>query len=499
MQVLNIIFRERAGYQDLYLRPFSMDATPEIIQRLRRDTDEGANLTPSALGGVAGQIIRPVSSARGRSIIANGWDEKRFMFIMRVSVRESRGVQTILEISGYTDHADVHQSVRGVSIPNDLCMYFNSITEISMMYMDVSGGEAGWRTKISNSSHVIAPQTLPNFSRASPSTGMVTQRPTDIFRSDPKDVISTAFSRMAKDESYLDLRHGFPDRQIRLSSRMNDTASRYLHRSFSALATANEGIIYGEGHGLDRDSGQILRDARGAVPEKNLISWKPLAEIAQDSNIMDQGFITYGELVQMSPDYNWDDVKVYFTIPEKTRDFRSTTPWNGRDHTAVAAAQLASGLPSFLAFHQFAGVELEANNMSFGGETVILFSDVQTLFNTPVDERALSSLEHRLKTELFHEMLPWDDCPFDLRIRASLGCDIEISLRIADENPGDFIFPIFCDSLVPPVISNDQQDVVNMGEGLVGIADRFGDARGQVRENLNLNLNDRDTNSGYNF
>ena len=476
MQLIDLVFRERSGYKDMQLRPYYADATPDLIGRLNEDTRGGEDLTPAALAGVAGRIIRPAARHEGNAIIANGWGEKRFMFMMTVLVRKTATAISTLEISGYTDYMGAVSGLRGIKMDENMAMYFNSITELNQSFMDTPT-RYGWQTSISGSNHLIAPQVMPDFSRDRLSAGTLVMRPEDVFHNNPSNVVANAFHQRAKKENFLDLRHGFASKGLRMSNRLNDSSTRYLHRSIKALATANEGEMFGTGDSFDRDVGQILKDARSQVRERTVSSIPLLADMARETNILEQGFITYGELVSMNPDYNWDDVKVFFERPETTRDFSERTDWGGRDNTTIAAIQIARALPTFMAFHHIAYVEFTADNMSALGESVIMIPQCLPMIGKQVTERSLMAFEERMISELFYDMLPYPDCQFELDVRAGLANDIEIRLRLEGEEAGDFSFPVFCDSLVAPVISDDQETITAMSSGLTDIVENLGSNR----------------------
>jgi hypothetical protein len=476
MQLLDLVFRERSGYKDMQLRPYYADATKDLINELDNDTRGGEDLTPAALSRVAGRIIRPAAKHQGSAIIANGWGEKRFMFMMTVLVRKSRTDIRTLEISGYTDHVGAHQGIRGVKLDEDMALYFNSVTELNQSYMDTPT-RRGWQTQIASSNHLIAPQVLPDFSRDRMSAGTLVMRPEDVFHNNPQNVVSTAFNRRASKENYLDMRHGFSGKGLRMSHRLNDSSTRYLHRSIKALATANEGEVFGQGNAFDRDTGSILKDARSQVREKTVSSIPVLADIARETNILEQGFITYGELIAMNQDYVWDDVKVFFERPETVKSIESRSGWSGRDNSTIAAIQIVRALPTFMAFHHISYVEFSANNFSAMGEAVIMIPECLPIIGKQVTDRSLMAFEERMITEVFHDMLPWPDCMFELEVRAGLSNDIEIKLKLEGEDFFEDVFPVFCDSLVAPVVVDDQDTIGAMSSSLTNIVEKLGSGR----------------------
>lgn len=476
MQLIDLVFRERSGYKDMQLRPYYADATDELIGILDRDTRGGEDLTPAALSRVAGRIIRPASKHQGSALIAGGWGEKRFMFMMTVLVRKSRTDIRTLEISGYSDYVGASQGIRGIKLDENMALYFNSVTELNQSYMDTPT-RRGWQTQIASSNHLIAPQVLPDFSRDRMSAGTLVMRPEDVFHNNPKNVVSNAFNRRAEKENYLDMRHGFTGKGLRMSHRLNDSSTRYLHRSIKALATANEGELFGQGNQFDRDTGSILKDARSQVREKTVSSIPVLADIARETNILEQGFITYGELIAMNPDYVWDDVKVFFERPETVRTHHDRSGWSGRDNSTIAAIQVARALPAFMAFHHIAYVEFTADNMSAMGEPVIMIPQCLPIIGKQITDRSLMAFEERMVTELFYDMLPYPDCMFEIEVRAGLSNDIEIKLKLEGEDPFEDVFPVFCDSLVAPVIVDDQDTIGAMSSSLTDIVDKLGSNR----------------------
>jgi hypothetical protein len=70
-------------------------------------------------------------------------------------------------------------------------------------------------------------------------------------------------------------------------------------------------------------------------------------------------------------------------------------------------------------------------------------------------------------------------------------------MHLDNEDPCDFVFPVFCDSLVSPVIANANDDVTAMGETIAKIVDRFGSASGEYSDSIVDTLGSPI--AGYNF
>ncbi|MNY69214.1 hypothetical protein D3C86_2071150 [compost metagenome] len=66
---------------------------------------------------------------------------------------------------------------------------------------------------------------------------------------------------------------------------------------------------------------------------------------------------------------------------------------------------------------------------------------------------------------------------FDISVKAGLSNDIEIWLKLEGEDPFEDVFPVFCDSLVAPVIVDDQDTIGAMSSSLTDIVDKLGSGR----------------------
>lgn len=476
MELNKIQFRERPGYRELHLRPFNSNATREDVEILNEVTHGGERLEPSILSSVSGRIIKPSATTCGAVNIANGWNERRLMFAMEVILRRTRTAATLLEISGHTDYVGaIDRGTRDVALDREMRLYFNSITEIRHNYIDTPRA-SGWTSAVGQCVHVISPHVRPDFSVDRSTQGTMTMRPEDIFHSDPRDVLQKSFERQVQREgNYMDMRHSVGSQGLVLSDRRNDTTTHFLHRSLRALNTAHQQGV--ERGGIEFDNSAVLRDARGQLRERTFVGFAPMADLARDSNIMSQGFVTLGELMDMNPDFDWNGVEVAFLPPELRHDYSgSTSDWRGRDHTTIAASHIARALPTYMNYHQIGLYRSQINNMGFGGEVSFLTDSCRALnIHDEIDRSRLDAFEQRLRTELFEEMLPWEGCMFDLSISAELGRDVFISLSLDGEPMAEFAFPLFADSMVAPVVVTDHNLITSMGSTISGIVDMFGD------------------------
>lgn len=473
MQLQQIIFREMKEYDDQYIRPYNGNASEQDLIRLERDTNGGRDLNASAVAGVAGRIIRPVTDGY-RAPISGGWGEQRLMFYMTVLVRETRHSRTVHEISGFTDYFGVDHGIRGTKLDENMLMYFNNVTRVTQSLTDTPRGNR-WLTQINKSNQIISRQRNPDFSPVNSRQGSLTMRPEDIFS---RNSTNQMFAERAKRAGSMDLRGGFNSGSMKLSNRLNTSSTRYFSRSMSALATANagDGIIDDFQH--DRDTTKIFKDARSQVREDALTSDPVIEELSQDTQIMQDGCITLRELIDLNTDYPWDDVPVYFIERGLRKSLRGDyRPWTGGDNETIAATILANALPMYLINHQVASISFTASNEGTLGEMVALPDEANPIANGPDVREVVPMLMRRLESELLQDMLPWDDCPVDVEVDTAIAGETYIKISLDGGPHEEYVFPTFADSMVSPILTEDSRDMDSMSQTISGIADRIGSGR----------------------
>lgn len=471
MQILELIFREMKGYDDQMIRSYNGNASPGNLQDLERMTDHGRDFSPSALSGIAGRIIRPVAETSLSAAITSGWGETRMMFAMKVLVRESRNSQQIHEISGYTDYVGATASLRGVVIDERMTLHFNSVTRITRMVADTPRGSRHL-TSINRSNQVISKQSNPDFTLARGSQGTLTMRPEDLMS---RNTTNNLFARRAKAEGSLDLRGGYTMGTMKLSNRLNTSSTRFMARSMSALTTADagDGVIDELQH--DRDTTRIFKDARGQVREDAITSDPVFEELSQDTNILHDGFITYGELVEMNRDFDWDSVPVYFTARGERKTLRGDyRPWDGMENEDIAVTMLVNALPMYLINHQLASISFTAKNFDSLGEMVVIADNAVPIMEGPDLREVLPIFMSRLETEILLDILPWEGCPIDIEVNTAIAGETYVRISLDGANFEEYVFPTFCDSVVSPVVTESQDHMDNMAGTISQIAQSIG-------------------------
>ena len=487
MHILEIIFREMKEYDDQMIRSYSGNASPSNLRDLEIATDHGRDFSASALSGLAGRIIRPMADTDRRAAIAGGWGEARLMFAMKVLVRDTATSQQIHEISGYTDYLGAVNSLRGVKLDPNMGMYFNSITRIHRSVTNTPRGNR-WTTNINKSHQVIASQSNPDFTLAKGAQGTLTMRPEDLMS---RCTTTDVFARRAAAEGSVDMRGGYSNGKMKLSSRLNTSSTRFMSRSLSALAGAEAGDGRIDELQHDRDPIRIFRDARGQVREDGITTDPVFEELASDTNVLNDGFITYGELVNMNLDFDWDSVPVYFSEKGMRKSVRGDyRPWNGGDLEDIATTMLVNAMPMYLINHQLAAVSFTASNRDTMGEIVVAADNASPIMEGPNLRDVLPVFIRRLESEILVDMLPWPDCPLDLEVNTAIAGETYVKISLDGGNYEEYVFPTFCDAVVSPIVAETMEHMDNMAGTIRQIGDSLGSERDYDRPDTSRILTD---------
>lgn len=471
MQVLSMLFREMKEYDDQKIRSYSGNASPANLLDLERLTDHGRDFSASALAGIAGRVIRPVADDVHTAAISGGFAQQRMMFTMSCLVRGHSRQQIIHEISGYTDHVGAHNSLKGVVLDENMCLYFNSVTRLSRADTDTSRGRR-MLTQIQRSNQVISRQTNPDFTMARGTQGTLTMRPEDLFT---RNTTNSLFERRARQEGSMDLRGGYTMSTMKFSNRLNTSSTRFMSRAMQALSAADRGDGIIDEYQHERDTTKIFKDARSQVKEDAIAVDPIFEEMTQDTQLLEDGFIRYGELMTMDPNFDWDGIPVYFTGKGERKTIRGDyRPWDGMENVDVAATMLVNSLPMYMINHQLASISFTATNRDTMGEMVVVADNAFPIAEGPDLREVVPIFCQRLETEILLDMLPWPDCELDLKVETSIAGETYVRISLDGENEEEYAFPTFCDSVVSPIVTESSETMDNMASTIFQISDNIG-------------------------
>lgn len=462
MKVKRLILREVGTYEDVALRPYVTDFDNHRIQTLAEATEGGRHLTSNNLAGLSVGMLRPSASSHGVAPIASGWNERRFSFIMEVSVRETANASIDQVITGYTDYVGASALMgRDIKLDPQMRFYFNSTFSIRKI-LGFTGRGKEWVTASFQAEQILTRAKPSDLSRRD-GVGTMTMRPSDVI---VRNSVPSEFRELANGMDMRDTRSEFSRGALKLSSRDNATSSSYLSKTLTALRNATTDDF------LENDEHVRLSEARGMVRDRAVQNDPVLAELAQDSAIMVDGFVTWDEMCRMNPDIDY--VTKVFTEDKRMsiHNRGDSEQWGGSDNETMAATIIANTIPTYANEMAFMDIEFECTNNTIGGRW-----DTRVTRLTPFVEgagiednyqRFIARVEHELMPELlFNEQMM-----LEVSVKYSIIGDCVVNVSYDGEDYVRFTYPSFCDSVSAPVIT-DRVDVIDTMAHDIGEVDRL--------------------------
>jgi len=131
-KIIKLIFVERLGYKDQYVRPFRLNYDHDVANRLtdiieRRVSMGKLDLNPIDIGTTVPDIIEMSKVPLFKAGIENGWNSKRASFYMIIEEPGRGYSKYYYYIQGYTSHYGIG---RDGSIDPNMRLYFNNIVKV---------------------------------------------------------------------------------------------------------------------------------------------------------------------------------------------------------------------------------------------------------------------------------------------------------------------------------------------------------------------------------
>lgn len=455
VRITKLVFVQTGTYNDLLARPYQTDITDQnTILRLQEATEGGTNVTSAALATVAGSVIRPAAHAEGVIPILNGWSTPRLRFFMEIEYDAPMGGVKLTQIlCGYTDYVGVTPS--GNVDPN-MRLFFNSSIKLRHV-MEMSPVGRVVRPNVVEATHLLHDPV------ADPETGFsqhttYTMRPEDLFNRMEHSLLPAGEVRDLRSEL-------IPSQRIKKSRLSNNYSPTYLSQVLQAYqsVTAEDDYTASEKN--------IFRQARGQVREGLLSDDMALRLLSNYSQLNECGSLTYGELLAIDPTL---EGRAIFNLPgpiqqQTMHRTGQTEYWDGPNAETVAATILANALPALMMDHMLAKLAISATNEVIGGGY-----DIRVLgavgFSDKIDlSPYVENLLRRFEIEILRDLTRNNEFSINLLVHADIIGETRIRIELNGQGEVEYVMPSFCNALVAPVLTRNQQTVAELTSDVEGI------------------------------
>jgi hypothetical protein len=470
VELIKLVFTQLAPQLDIPITPHALDLRKHMVDEFAKATNEGTNVSPFRLAKTAAGLFVP-NTARERRIkshVANGWDADRLAFAMVIAVNNRNHSKTYHYIVGTTDE-DMHAGTDSkIVFDKKMKLYFDKVTRVHMNESRHRDRNV-WVPKIQAHDQILNRASLTGYDRDN--IGLrdrpVSLRPTDIFR---RRTGATQFAKhFSGDENVTNMCGAFTS-QLKASTLDNNSTSMYLSRTLSAyMASAADPE---QAHHYDEGQHDTLNHAHDRVEENDLELDPWIEQMKEQYRILDDGYITFGQLQRMNPDYDWDKI-IFGRTGRGGRgiSLANQAGWNGTDNETVAARIIAQSLPNLMIQSMYNEVEhLVLDSTVRSGQNEVEISKVWPFVDGISTQGSWPYFESACSNILLREATCGGRFQVTARIDANLDRLIKIWIRIDHGEEAYFEFPACMSGAVAPTLETDNKAFDSLAKGIVGLA-----------------------------
>lgn len=473
IHVTKFVFIKSGMFHDQYAHPYQVNSDNiGIALDLAEATNYGETVNRGTVSGIAGQIIQPTREA-GRDIrIAEGWNERRYMFMMEFE-ENTRTQGTIRKIvTGYTDHAE--QSILSDDIDPNTRMYFNNI-----IVMTPHG--SGWR--ILENSQLLC-NDLITFGGSSRRDSSVTLRPVDVFNKLSTNLRDKGEGRITDYRQRL-------NRGPRKTRRDHADHNNYFANLTSYWLGARNDVEEGVDPNT-RSQAEIAQTAKRKAVECRTDDDLFLNRLQDEAGYGDcDDFITYGRLLQIAPSaqhamYNAPVDENYLS---KTHFSDYTEHFRGSNEENVVITTLQNAVPAAMLQNMIVGMHVIITNDNHMGETNIkqvMPSESWLDANSQVFHERENALFRHIRDNLMRDLTRNGEIILSIDIECHLLTQTVIKLSYDGYPPITFAVPTFADALFSPMVASNDEELANIATDTVSMASIISD-RALVESGLSPN------------
>lgn len=457
-RVRQLVMIETGVYDTQYRRPYETVVTPAIEQLVHDRIDPKQSVQASSLAGIANRFIVPSATFEKEVSIANGWGARRLRFMMLLDHVGAAGVEITQVITGYSEHFD--PSIMG-SMDIDLHFYINSTMALRRVTARTAIGNRDYYN-VADSAHVIVDNCFEGI-----------HQPTKEYRMRPADVYST-MTRINLGESNNDMNDtrtqitGMPQK----SWRANANTTAYAASLFDNYKTALMLDAFGQ------SSDQLLSNARASSAEQSVAQDPFMSAMNKIRGTVQGNSFTLRDLLRLDANAMADDVAVmtvqgqasamnpYGQQAQYFGNASQTVNWQGSNQYTQTATILAHSIPAIMVDSAIANMTLHCRNRNEFRMPEIVISqmlDFPAMAGTAID---MSQFVEKFKWRVVHEVLNDlsynNEVDYEFNLKLDLLGESILEVSMSGGPFETFVLPSFCDALLVPVITNNDQRALTL-------------------------------------
>lgn len=454
-RIVKSMMVESGTYNQEFTRPYVGSTDSDVVSLYREQTHNGRQVDRNTLAGIAGRIVAPSAVPDAQVSVANGWGIRRIIFMMEIIELNSRLTTVIM---GYADKVDL--SLGGLIDPHLRMTINSSITLNTVEYDTPTGPQI--RKRVVENSHLLGIQTMnsltsldPNYNTDGPRVYM--QRPTDIANNLSLGHMNAGIIGDGRTQVV-------PNKQTR-SRRANNSAPVFLSEVVNGIVQTAQAP---ELSGSHISAQEVYSQAGAVMGESNIHSDPTLRYINQNSNIRNEGFVTWGNMCHIFPDL--DRVTEYYkhsdSVQPMASHFESTHGsfeyWDRVSWEALMATTVFHTMPSIISQSMLIGITGTMTNVTAEGLPMVNITNAHSFIDGFDRTAAVQQVEHRILTELFPGLSLGNQRTIFIAFNINLIRDGWVSISIDGGAAIEYSSPCFADGLLLPTLATNEHSLSNL-------------------------------------
>lgn len=448
LRIQKMLIFETGTYNQQFRRPFdtgNFNISGKTINNIISEISAYDRFSPAVMSNVANQFVAPSATPECSIAIPNGWDTRRYRFMLAVESTLVMGIKSIELILGYTEYPGISGAGH---IDPGMQFIINSVMSLRETVTRTPTGNSVIPT-VTDSSHILCNNDTNNTIEAYSSGVTTRMRPEDVF-----SIMSRG--NLAGNPNMFDARTAMSGIAVK-SNRLNNSPTNYMSRILSGYQA---GAMMNDGSG----ESALLSEARRSMAENSTIDDAFMKAISHVRGGIISNIFTFNDLKQLDP--NVENVTVCRTAgsAQQTMGLHQagfTANWGQSDGTTYAANILAQAIPGLLMELGLTRMIFKATNRTFNSDTLVAIIDNDGFVGGDTT-RQCEMFKLRVVQEILNNFSHNNIVDYDITVNVDLLGETWVSISYGSPESYDYVVPSFCDALIVPVISNNNTLIDNL-------------------------------------
>lgn len=486
LEFLSFTLKVSKEYKNQMHRPYVLNVTDSFIDGIGRCMDTVSVINNDTFSGLMANHFQPKTEAEGVIAVPCGWNEKRFVFVLRFAVPESAGFREIHTVSGYSTHSELYANNK---LPPNMELVVDKVTvHKEVVRSDVHGLRSSFDLNLVDSINVMSnvagnsavrtteifqtPQALATYAIVS-----------EIPHIDPTTmVIGNNVNSAAATQ--VDETTGLP------ANFLSKVVGQFKHdtQHMNSAAGLNSSSDVGTDENLFGKENMLTR-AKNAFMHKKSLSARFLRKIASFRSTAANGYLTVAELNSVFPHFeDHPSSQLILGVESDLFGYNDVEDWGGRNNITILAATIKNIVPILMNRLGLAQCVIESSNAGINAFDAFGLGD-NKLFVTSVKGFAIGDNQEREQTLMRCKALgdhfdksvidefisPKGIYRYSLIVRSSVSGDTIIELDHEIYGKGRWCEPTWATSRTTPLLSTNLETLASNASALKVLSNEIED------------------------